>query len=713
MVAVPASKSQTGFSDAPPPAARNKGKRSNPDDEVDQGINRYTKQPYSRTYYEILEKRRQLPAWTARRNFVKLLRRNQVLILVGETGSGKTTQMAQFVVDARLNEGLQVAVTQPRRVAAMSVAARVADEMDVTLGETVGYSIRFEDCTSKNTVIKFMTDGMLLREAITDPMLSNYGVIMLDEAHERTVATDVLFGLIKEIAASRDNLKIVVMSATLDGEKFQEYFGGADMLTIPGRTFPVEIFYTAQPQSDYLESAISAVRKIHIEEEEGDILVFLTGEEEIRKVKDRLEASNFGEAGPLVVLPLYGSMEPREQARVFEEVEGRKCVLATNIAETSLTIDGIVYVVDTGFSKQNVYNPRARIESLLVAPISQASAQQRAGRAGRTRPGKCFRLYTEEAFDKELVPQTFPEILRSNIATVVLNLKKLGIDDLVHFDFMDPPAPETMMRALEELNYLGALDDEGDLTPTGDLMGEFPLEPQLSKVLVSSPRYGCTRDVVALVAMLSVPNVFLRPKRKHDGLNNAHNDWAVKVRSSHGDHITMLNVFNGYQQVASEGQRQLQKYCYDVYANSKAMESASRVFEQLSRLVEKHLSVTCHLRAAAEPNAEQVLRCLCSGFFLQAAYESRSGGFTTVKDCQRVFLHPSTVLKRTSASWVVFHQVVHTSRVFLRTVSSVHLDWLMEASPEYFDPAEMPNGEVRSAIERAVRAGKQGTDGRR
>ncbi|KAK1937208.1 putative pre-mRNA splicing factor RNA helicase [Babesia divergens] len=677
-------------------------KRPNPDQNEEPGINPFTKLPYSSRYYTILEKRRSLPAWAARKNFIKLLRRNQVMILVGETGSGKTTQMAQFVLDAKLNDGLQVAVTQPRRVAAMSVAARVAEEMDVTLGDTVGYSIRFEDCTSKNTLIKFMTDGMLLREAITDPMLSNYGVIMLDEAHERTIATDILFGLIKEIAANRENLKIVVMSATLEGKKFQKYFGGADILNIPGRTFPVEIFYTAKPQANYIDAVLNTVAKIHNDEPEGDILVFLTGEDEIKKIKEKLDLSRVCWDKPLIALPLYGSMEPKEQAKVFLPVDGRKCILATNIAETSLTIDGIVYVVDTGFSKQNVYNPRARIESLLVAPISRASAQQRAGRAGRTKPGKCFRLYTEEAFNNELTPQTFPEILRSNIAAVVLNLKKLGIDDLVHFDFMDPPAPETMMRALEELNYLGALDDEGELTKVGELMGELPLDPQLAKIVVSSPTYNCTRDIVAVVAMLSVPNIFIRPRSKHEGLNKSYNEWVTKVRANDSDHITMLNIFNMYQQVACDGRSRLQSFCEDVFLNPKGIESAVRVFEQLAKLVEKHLKVPCALKSSGKPNTQAVLKCLCSGFFLQTAFSNGKNEFLTIKDCQTVYTHPSSVLK-TYTDIVIYHQIVHTSRTYIRTLSGVDIMWLLEVAKEYFDPNEMSVFTMKETFKSALK----------
>ena len=409
-----------------------------------------------------------------------------------------------------------VACTQPRRVAAMSVAKRVADEMDgacftsvilpashfqlVPLGKQVGYSIRFEDMTEPGTTfLKYMTDGMLLREAMHDPDLERYSTIILDEAHERTLATDILMGLLKSLVKRRKDLKIIIMSATLDALKFQKYFTideTAPLFKVPGRTHPVEIFYTQDPEPDYVEAAIRTVLMIHRAEEPGDILLFLTGEEEIedacRKIKleaDDLVANDPDAVGPLSCIPLYSSLPTQQQQRIFDPAPpprspdgppGRKVIISTNIAETSLTIDGIVYVVDPGFSKQKLYNPRIRVESLLVTPISKASAQQRAGRAGRTRPGKCFRLYTEKDFMKELEEQTHPEILRSNLANTVLELVKAGVKDLVRFDYVDAPAPETLMRALELLNFLAALDDDGNLTALGSKMSEFPLDPQVN-----------------------------------------------------------------------------------------------------------------------------------------------------------------------------------------------------------------------------------------
>merc|ERR1719145_100088 len=393
-------------------------------------MNPHTALPYTPRYYDLFRKRITLPVWEYQDKFLDLLSKHQSICLVGETGSGKTTQIPQWCVDFAKRLGKKsVACTQPRRVAAMSVAQRVSEEMDVSLGQEVGYSIRFEDCSGPKTLLKYMTDGMLLREAMSDPMLEKYQIILLDEAHERTLATDILMGVLKTVVGHRPDLKLVIMSATLDAGKFQNYFDNAPLMNVPGRTHPVEIFYTPEPEKDYLEAAIRTVIQIHMcEETEGDMLLFLTGQEEIEEACKRIrdEVEKMGpEVGDVKVIPFYSTLPPQQQQRIFEPPPpnkpngaiGRKVVVSTNIAETSLTIDGIVFVIDPGFSKQKVYNPRIRVESLLVTPISKASAKQRAGRAGRTREGKAFRLYTEHAFQSELQPQTYPEILRSNLGT--------------------------------------------------------------------------------------------------------------------------------------------------------------------------------------------------------------------------------------------------------------------------------------------------------
>ncbi len=670
----------------------------------------FTGRSHSDRYLSILRTRRGLPVHAQRDEFLQMYQKSQILVFVGETGSGKTTQIPQFVLfdDLPQQNKKLVACTQPRRVAAMSVAERVANEMDVKLGEEVGYSIRFEDMTSQKTILKYMTDGMLLREAMNDHDLTRYSTIILDEAHERTLATDVLMGLLKEVVQRRPDLKLIIMSATLDAQKFQRYFHDAPLLAVPGRTHPVEIFYTPEPERDYVEAAIRTVLQIHATEPEGDILLFLTGEEEIEDAcrKISLETDEMireADAGPMKVYPLYGTLPPAQQQRIFEPAPpprkpggraGRKCIISTNIAETSLTIDGIVYVVDPGFSKQKVYNPRIRVESLLVSPISKASAQQRAGRAGRTRPGKCFRLYTEGAFKKELIEQTYPEVLKSNLSSTVLELKKLGIDDLVHFDLMDPPAPETLMRALEELNYLACLDDDGNLTTMGRLASEFPLDPALAVMLISSPEFYCSNEILSLTALLSVPQIFVRPasaRKRADEMKNlfAHPD---------GDHLTLLNVYHAFK--GPDAQANAKQWCHDHFLSLRALQSADNVRMQLKRIMEREELELMSTPFEDKKYYENIRRALVSGFFMQVAKKEANGKtYTTVKDNQTVLLHPSTVLGQES-EWVVYNEFVLTSKSFVRTLTSVRGEWLLDIAPNYYDIDSFPKGEVKTALQR-------------
>ncbi|GLI72666.1 DEAH-box ATP-dependent RNA helicase prp43 [Penicillium ochrochloron] len=678
----------------------------------DGDVNPFSGQPFSTKYFSILKSRRDLPVHAQRDEFLQLYQQSQILVFVGETGSGKTTQIPQFVLfdDLPQTQRKMVACTQPRRVAAMSVAQRVAEEMDVKLGEEVGYSIRFEDKTSSKTILKYMTDGMLLREAMHDHNLSRYSTIMLDEAHERTMATDVLMGLLKEVVQRRPDLKIIIMSATLDAQKFQRYFMDAPLLAVPGRTHPVEVFYTPEPEQDYVEAAIRTVLQIHATEDEGDILVFLTGEEEIEDAARKIsmegdEMVREADAGPLKVYPLYGSLPPHMQQRIFDPAPpplrkggrpGRKVIISTNIAETSLTIDGIVYVVDPGFSKQKIYNPRIRVESLLVSPISKASAQQRAGRAGRTRPGKCFRLYTEEAFKKELIEQTYPEILRSNLSSTVLELKKLGIDDLVHFDLMDPPAPETLMRALEELNYLACLDDDGNLTQLGRLASDFPLDPALAVMLISSPEFYCSNEILSITALLSVPQLFVRPnsqRKRADEMKNlfAHQD---------GDHLTMLNVYHAFK--SPEAQANPKQWCHDHFLSLRSLQSADNVRMQLLRIMERSELEMISTPFEDKKYYENIRRALCAGFFMQVAKKESQGKsvYTTVKDNQNVLLHPSTVLAH-DAEWVLYNEFVLTTKNYIRTVTAVKPEWLLDIAPTYYEPSSFPKGDMQSALLRA------------
>ncbi|KAF4969275.1 hypothetical protein FZEAL_10256 [Fusarium zealandicum] len=680
----------------------------------DSESNPFTGRPHSQKYFQILQGRRDLPVQKQRQEFLDKYHETQILVFVGETGSGKTTQIPQYVVYDELPHltGKLIACTQPRRVAAMSVAQRVADEMDVTLGEEVGYSIRFEDMTGPKTMLKYMTDGMLLREAMHDHEMSRYSCIILDEAHERTLATDILMALLKQIAMRRPDLKIIIMSATLDAQKFQKYFNDAPLLAVPGRTHPVEIFYTPEPERDYVEAAIRTVLQIHASEPEGDILLFLTGEDEIEDAcrKISLEADELMrevDAGPLAVYPLYGTLPPHQQQKIFDKAPGplrkggrpgRKVIISTNIAETSLTIDGIVYVVDPGFSKQKIYNPRIRVESLLVSPISKASAQQRAGRAGRTKPGKCFRLYTEKAFKKELIEQTYPEILRSNLANTVLELKKLGVEDLVHFDLMDPPAPETMMRALEELNYLACLDDDGELTTLGGMASEFPLDPALAVMLISSPEFYCSNEILSITSLLSVPQIFVRPA------NNRKRADEMKAHFAHpdGDHLTLLNAYHAFKGQSTSDPNSAKNWCHEHFLSFRHLSSADNVRAQLKRIMETHGLDLMSTPFEDKNYYTNIRRALLAGFFMQVAMKESSGKlYRTVKDDQAVLIHPSTVL-RTEFDWVLYNEFVLTSKQYIRTCVGIRPEWLLEIAPTYYDIDSFEQGDVKRSLARAA-----------
>ena len=589
----------------------------------------------------IEETRKSLPIYGFRDELIAAINKYQILIIVGETGSGKTTQLPQYLHEAGLTKGgMKVGCTQPRRVAAMSVAARVAEEMGVKLGNEVGYSIRFEDKTSDKTVLKYMTDGMLLRELLSDPELSNYSALMIDEAHERTVSTDIGMGLLKDIARARPDLKLLISSATMDAEKFQKYFDDAPIFNIPGRRYPVDIHYTSQPEANYLAAAITTVFQIHITQGPGDVLVFLTGQEEIDAAEQNLQetAKKLGNKVPeMIICPIYANLPSDLQAKIFEPTPkgARKVVLATNIAETSLTIDGIVYVIDPGFVKENVFNPRSGMESLVVTPCSRASAGQRAGRAGRVGPGKCFRLYTKWAYQNELDESTAPEIQRTNLNSVILMLKSLGINDLLDFDFMDPPPMEAIAKAAELLYALGALNDKGELTKMGRRMSEFPVDPMQSKALLAADGYGCVDEVLSIIAMLGESGaLFFRPKDKKIHADSARARFTIR---DGGDHLTLLNIFN--QWVDSD-------YSYvwakENFLQIRSLNRARDVRDQLERLCER---VEVSPSSCGANDIPLIQKAITSGFFPNSARLQRDGqSYRTIKNGQVVYMHPSSCL---------------------------------------------------------------------
>ncbi|KAK6473423.1 ATP-dependent RNA helicase DHX33-like [Huso huso] len=602
----------------------------------------------------------------------------------GETGSGKTTQIPQYLFEAGIGRQGLVAITQPRRVAAISLATRVSEEKRCQLGKLVGYTVRFEDVTSAETKLKFMTDGMLLREAIGDPLLQRYTVVILDEAHERTVHTDVLFGVVKAAQKKRReqnkfSLKVIIMSATMDVDLFSQYFNNAPVLYLEGRQHPIKIFYTKQPQTDYLQAALISLFQIHQEAPSShDILVFLTGQEEIeamartcRDIAKHLPDS----CGQMVVIPLYASLPHTQQLRVFHTAPKgcRKVILSTNIAETSITISGIKFVVDTGMVKAKRYNPDSGLEVLAVQRVSKAQAWQRTGRAGREDSGVCYRLYTEDQFD-QFNNMTVPEIQRCNLASVMLQLLALRIPNVLTFDFMSKPSPEAVRAAIEQLDLLGAverMDDQVTLTPMGKKMASFPLEPRFAKTILLSSQFHCTEEVLTIVSLLSVDSVLYNPPSRRDDVLSIRR----KFISNEGDHMTLLNIYWAFKNVKGN-----KDWCRENFVNSRNMALVSEVRSQLRETCMKLGMVM----ESSRTDTANIRRCLAHGLFMNAAELQPDGSYYTLHTHQLVSIHPSSVLFQGKPAYVVFNELLHTSKCYMRDLCLVDPDWLHDAAPQYF-----------------------------
>ncbi|KAL8674964.1 MAG: hypothetical protein Q9168_000667 [Polycauliona sp. 1 TL-2023] len=631
-----------------------------------------------------------LPIARHRQSLLYLIERFPVTIVIGETGSGKSTQIPQFLRESGwCRDGKLVAVTQPRRVAATSVAKRVADEVGCKLGDEVGYSIRFEDLTTDKTQIKFLTDGLLLREALADPLLSRYSVIMLDEAHERSLSTDILLGVLKKIHKRRADLRIVVSSATLQAEAFLRFFTESEatpgtgkdgrIISLEGRMYPVDVFYLEEPVESYVERAVKTIFNIHRTEADGDILVFMTGREEIdttvQLIADQTASLHPKEAS-ILALPLYAGLSTEQQNYVFEPAPDhtRKVIVSTNIAEASVTVQGCVFVVDCGFVKLRTFNTRTGIETLTAVPVSKASAAQRAGRAGRTRAGKCYRLYTEAMYHS-LPEATVPEIQRSNLAPVILQLKALGIDNVLRFDYLTPPPSELLSRGLELLYSLGALDDYAKLTrPLGLRMAELSIEPMMAKVLLSASGFGCLSEMLSIAAMTSLQgSVWFH----QDGQKRSSETARRKFAAEEGDHLTLLNA---YQAFVTRGRKET-KWCKENHLNFRSMSKAVSIRAQLKRYMERFgVDVGESLGSPKTPgHADQIRKCLTAGYFAHAARMQADGTFRAASGDVVLHAHPSSLLFNRKADWVIFHEILETGdKTFIRDITKIEKRWLLD-----------------------------------
>jgi pre-mRNA-splicing factor ATP-dependent RNA helicase DHX16 len=642
----------------------------------------------------IEETRKGLPVYKYKDEIIDAVNNHKVVVLVSATGSGKTTQIPQFLIEDLERKDPQntkmIACTQPRRVAAMSVAKRVAEEMGTRLGKKVGYSVRFDNKSSEDTRVLYLTDGLLLRTLMGDPTLEKYSCIMIDEAHERSVNTDILLAVLKQVVQATD-LKLLISSATMNAQAFSDYFDKCPIFNIPGRNYEVDINYTLSPEANYLAAVVTTVFQVHISANSsgplGSILVFLTGEDEITMAQEAIEdtARKLGSKAPeLIVCPLYSALSSDLQAKVFEPVppRTRKVILSTNIAETSVTIDGVSYVIDCGFEKQSVYQHQTGLSSLVITPISRASASQRSGRAGRTGPGTALRLYTKYAYYNELPESTPPEIQRCSLTGVVLTLKSLGVNNLIDFDLLDPPSSEAMISALEELYALQAITSEGTLSVIGRKLAEFPMDPKQGRAILEADRLGCVDEVLTIMAMLGESgSLFIRPKDKklHAAAAQAH-----FTSKEGGDHLTLLNIYKAFEESGYDI-----LWCKEMFLNYRSLTRARDVREQLVNLCE---------RVEVQPSSigtddVAIRKAITAGYFANAARLNRDGtSYVTAKNGLTVYIHPSSVMgpaAETKVKWVLFSELWATSKEWMRSVMPIEPEWLTEFAPHYFKKGEV------------------------
>ncbi|NWX91006.1 DHX40 helicase, partial [Nothoprocta ornata] len=647
-----------------------------------------------------------LPIAQYRRALVQAVRERPFLIVTGETGSGKSTQLPKYLYEAGLAKHGAIGVTQPRRVATLSVARRVAEEMGCALGSVVGYQVRFDDCSSEDTAIKYMTDGCLLRQILADPLLNKYSIIILDEAHERSLSTDILFGLLKKLfiekkpQGRKEAMKLVVMSATLEVDKLSEFFGHCSVLHIPGRNYPVkEIFCDLigprnTGSSAYVTEAIKVTLDIHLNEPKGDILVFLTGQIEIEKACDilfqkaenidyRYEVQDSSVEG-LLILPLYGSMSTDQQKRIFLPAPSgiRKCVVSTNIAATSLTIEGVRYVVDSGFVKQLNHNPRVGLDILEVVPISKSEATQRAGRAGRTSSGKSYRLYSREFWEQCMPDHTVPEIKRTSLTAVILTLKCLSVHDVIRFPYLDCPEERLILEALKQLYQCDAIDRRGHVTRLGEFLVQFPLPPNLTCAVIKAASLDCEDLLLPIAAMLSVENVFIRPgePKKQKEAELRHQELSSQVGGCN-DFATLLNIFEQCKSSKSPS-----AWCQKHWIHWRALKTAFSVETQLREIISKLKQLPDFPKEKFEGSRTEILRrCLCAGYFINVARRSVGRTFCTMDGHgSMVYIHPSSTLynQETQLEWIIFHDVTVTSKIYVRTVCPIRYEWVKDLLPK-------------------------------
>jgi ATP-dependent helicase HrpA len=626
----------------------------------------------------------ELPITARRAEIVEAIRRHQVVIISGETGCGKSTQIPKMCLEAGRGRRGRIGCTQPRRIAAVTIAARIAEERGEPLGRSVGYKIRFDDRTSCDTRIKVLTDGMLLAETQSDPRLLEYDTLIIDEAHERSLNIDFLLGIVKTLLPVRPELKLIVTSATLDIEKFRRAFAAAPLLEVSGRMYPVEVEYRPPDagedggdaeDADYVDLAADVVDELKRDRPEGDILVFMPTEQDILETCEILEGRKY--AG-VSILPLYARLPGSQQGRVYS-VKGPKIVVATNVAETSLTIPGIKYVVDTGLARISQYLPGARIQSLPIRPISKSSADQRKGRCGRVQKGVCVRLYSEEDYEARL-PFTSPEILRSNLAEVILRMIDLRLGHPLTFPFVDRPNPKNVEDGFETLVELGAIRREGGeprLTERGRIMARMPLDPRVSRILLEAREEGCLREAAVIASALSIRDPRERPLEKAAQADAMH----APFRDPDSDFLTLLNIWDRYHGDFEElkGLNRKRKFCHEHFLSFPRMREWTFVHAEVLDIL-RELKIPAGRTAPAGRTKESYAalhRSIAAGYLSNIAVRKERNTYTAAKG-REVTVFPGSTLSGKNASWIVAVEMVRTSRLFARVAARIEGDWLEE-----------------------------------
>ncbi|WP_028455595.1 ATP-dependent RNA helicase HrpA [Chitinilyticum litopenaei] len=629
-----------------------------------------------------------LPVNQKKDDLLAAIAANQVVIVCGETGSGKTTQLPKLCLE--LGRGVHglIGHTQPRRLAARSVAQRIAEELHSEPGQLVGYKVRFTDRTGPNSYIKLMTDGILLAETLSDKFLAAYDTLIVDEAHERSLNIDFLLGYLKQLLPRRPDLKVIITSATIDAERFSKHFGGAPVIEVSGRTYPVEVRYAplqARDEDDaeieMEEAVVNAVENLWARDGNGDVLVFLPGEREIRETAEELRKAKLRDAE---ILPLFARLSNEDQQRIFRRSNGRRIVLATNVAETSLTVPGIRYVIDTGLARVNRYSPRAKVEQLQVEKISQASANQRAGRCGRVASGICVRLYGEDDF-KARAAFTDPEIVRSSLAAVILRMAALKLGRVDDFPFLEAPSGRLIADGYAQLRELGAVDESDTLTHTGEQLARLPVDPRLGRMLLAGQEQHCLAEILIIASGLSVQDPRERPFDAREAADRA----QQKFRDEKSDFLAYLHLWQWFEKESSEkaSNRQLVQRCHEHFLSWLRLREWRDLHRQLADIVD---DIGWQLNQ--KPGTyEQVHKALLTGLLGQLGMKSTESDEYLGARGIKFHIFPGTGLKKARPKWVVAGELVETSKLFARTVAAIEPEWVETLAPhlvkrQYFDP---------------------------